>query len=148
MGKDSERSVHLERTAPLQFRVTNQSGSSMIIGNGDPDAFSPIELLLAAIAGCTAMDVDAITRKRTAPERFEVDIRADKIKDAGGNRLVNVEVNFQVRFPDSEAGAAATAVLPVAARKSHDRLCVVSRTVELPTPITVRIDGAELSERE
>jgi putative redox protein len=146
MGKDSERSVHLERTAPLQFRVTNQSGSSMIIGNGDTDAFSPIELLLAAIAGCTAMDVDAITGKRAEPERYEVDIRADKIKDAGGNRLANIEVNFEVRFPDSEAGDAARAVLPVAARKSHDRLCVVSRTVELPTPITVRIDGAELPE--
>jgi uncharacterized OsmC-like protein len=146
MGKDSERSVHLERTAPLQFRVTNQSGSSMIIGNGDADAFSPIELLLAAIAGCTAMDVDAITGKRAEPERYEVDIRADKTKDAGGNRLANIEVNFEVRFPDSEAGDAARAVLPVAARKSHDRLCVVSRTVELPTPITVRIDGAELPE--
>jgi len=92
--------------------------------------------------------VDAITRKRAEPERFEVGIRADKIKDAGGNRLVNIEVDFQVRFPDSETGAAAAAVLPVAARKSHDRLCVVSRTVELPTPITVRIDGSELPEPE
>jgi putative redox protein len=145
MGKDTERSVHLERTAPLQFRVINRQGSSMIIGNGDLDAFSPVDLLLAAIAGCTAMDVDAITGKRAEPEHFEVDIRADKIKDAGGNRLVNVEINFQVRFPDSEAGAAAAAVLPVAARKSHDRLCVVSRSVELPTPFTVRIVGSELS---
>ena len=96
----------------MQFRVTNQHGSSMIIGNGDPDAFSPIDLLLAAIAGCTAMDVDAITGKRAEPERYEVDIRADKIKDVGGNRLVNIEIDFQVRFPDSEAGAAAAAVLP------------------------------------
>ena len=81
----------------MQFRVTNQHGSSMIIGNGDPDAFSPIDLLLAAIAGCTAMDVDAITGKRAEPERYEVDIRADKIKDVGGNRLVNIEIDFRVR---------------------------------------------------
>jgi putative redox protein len=148
MGKDSERSVRLERTAPLQFQVTNRRGSSMIIGNGDPAAFSPIELLLAAIAGCTAMDVDAITGKRAEPERFEVGIRGDKIKDVDGNRLVNIEVNFEVRFPDTEAGAAATAVLPVAARKSHDRLCVVSRTVELSSPIAIRIDGSELPEPE
>jgi putative redox protein len=144
MGKDSERRVHLERTAPLQFRVTNQRGSSMNIGNGDPDAFSPIELLLAAIAGCTAMDVDAITRKRAEPERFDVSIRADKIKARDGNRLENIVVNFEVRFPATEEGAAAASGLHTAARRSHDRLCVVSRTVELGTPIAVRIDGAEL----
>jgi putative redox protein len=144
MGKDTERRVTLERTGQLEFRVTNRKGGSMVIGGEGQDAFTPIELLLAGIAGCTAMDVDAITGKRAQPERFDVSIRADKIKASDGNRLENIVVNFEVRFPSTEAGAAAASSVPGAARKSHDRLCVVSRTVELGTPIAVRIDGAEL----
>lgn len=44
-------------------------------------------------------------------------------------------------FPDGEAGDAARAVLPKAVAESHDRLCTVGRTVELPTPVEMRIDG-------
>jgi putative redox protein len=144
MGKDSERRVTLERTGPLEFRVTNRKGGSMVIGGEGQDSFTPIDLLLAGIAGCTAMDVDAITGKKAQAEAFDVSIRADKIKAADGNRLENIVVNFEVRFPATEEGAAAASGLPAAARRSHDRLCVVSRTVELGTPITVRIDGADL----
>jgi putative redox protein len=38
-------------------------------------------------------------------------------------------------------GDAARAVLPDAVKKSHDRLCTVSRTVELGTPIATRIES-------
>ena len=144
MAKDSERTVRLERTGPLQFRVTNRRGGSMVIGGEGQGAFTPIDLLLAGIAGCTAMDVDAITGKQAQPERFDVSIRADKIKAADGNRLENIVLNFEVRFPATQEGTAAASRVHAAARKSHDRLCVVSRTVELGTPIAVRIDGADL----
>lgn len=49
-------------------------------------------------------------------------------------------VTFRIRFPESEDGDKARALLPEAVRKSHDRLCTVSRTVELGTPITDRIE--------
>jgi uncharacterized OsmC-like protein len=144
MAKDTERKVTLERTGRLEFRVTNHKGGSMIIGGEGQGAFTPIELLLAGIAGCTAMDVDAITSKQAEPERLDVSIRADKIKASDGNRLQNIVVNFEVRFPETEEGRAAASSVPDAARRSHDRLCVVSRTVELGTPVAVRIHGEEL----
>ena len=49
-------------------------------------------------------------------------------------------ITFRVSFPDGEAGDRARAVLPDAVQKSHDRLCTVSRTIELGTPITNRIE--------
>ena len=49
--------------------------------------------------------------------------------------VLYIEVVFDVVFPEGEAGDAARTVLPVAITKSHDRLCTVSRTVELGTPI-------------
>ena len=65
-----------------------------------------------------------------------VDVRADKIRDENGNHLADVVVTFRVAFPEGDAGDAARAVLPEAARMSHERLCTVSRTVMLPTSVT------------
>ena len=50
-----------------------------------------------------------------------------------------IVVTFQVRFPDGPEGDAAREVLPVAARHSHDRLCTVGRTLQLPTSVALRI---------
>ena len=97
-------------------------------------------LLLAAIGGCTAIDVDMITTKRVEPAEFHVETTGDKIRDeGGGNRLTNLAVTFTVRFPDGEAGDAARERLPKAVQMSHDRLCTVSRTVELGTPVATTI---------
>jgi putative redox protein len=49
-------------------------------------------------------------------------------------------VTFRIRFPNGEDGDKARALLPDAVRKAHDRLCTVSRTVELGTPIGTRIE--------
>jgi hypothetical protein len=46
----------------------------------------------------------------------------------------------KIAFPAGEQGDQARKLLPDAVRKSHDRLCTVSRTVELGTPIATRID--------
>jgi uncharacterized OsmC-like protein len=47
---------------------------------------------------------------------------------------------FRVRFPDGAAGDEARAVLPAAVKRSHDRLCTVTRTVERATPVAYRIE--------
>jgi len=45
-----------------------------------------------------------------------------------------------VAFPDGDGGDAARRLLPDIVRKSHERLCTVSRTVMLGTEITTRIE--------
>jgi uncharacterized OsmC-like protein len=47
-------------------------------------------------------------------------------------------MTFRVRFPDGDGGDAARRLLPDIIRKSHERLCTVSRTIILGTDITVR----------
>jgi len=49
-------------------------------------------------------------------------------------------VTFRLKFPDGEGGDAARALLPEAVQRSHDRLCTVSRTVQLGTAVTTRIE--------
>jgi uncharacterized OsmC-like protein len=142
MTDDTLRAVDIERTGPEEYVVRNPRGGTMTVGSGGSAAFTPVELLLAAIGGCTAIDVDLITTRRAEPERFEVRVTGDKIRDEGGNRMTNLAVEFTVTFPEGAAGDAAREALPRAVRMSHDRLCTVSRTVELGTPVSTAITEA------
>ncbi len=135
------RAVTLTRVSKGVFDVANERGGTMRIGGGGED-FSPVELLLAAIAGCTAIDVDYITTKRVQPETFTVDASGEKLRDDSGNHMGDLRVEFTVTFPEGEDGDRARDRLPDAIARSHDRLCTVSRTVERGTPITAREAGA------
>jgi len=54
------------------------------------------------------------------------------------NHLTDIVVTFRIRFPEGEGGDKARELLPDAVRKSHDRLCTVSRTIELGSPVHTR----------
>ncbi len=139
MSEQTHRSVDLARVRKGHYRVTNERGGELELGSGDDASFSPVELLLAAIAGCSAIDVDFITSKRSEPSRFELSMSGDKVRDEHGNHLTDLVLSFDVAFPDDAAGAAAAGVLESAVRASHDRLCIVSRTVEVGAPVEVRL---------
>jgi len=134
------RVVTVERIAGGEFAAVNSRGGRITFGTGNGTEFTPTELLLAAIGGCTAIDVDILTSRRAEPERFEIRVDADKVRDDEGNRLTGIEVTYRIAFPGGEQGDAARAILPDVVGKSHDRLCTVGRTVEISTPIGTRIE--------
>lgn len=137
MPDTAHRSVSVGRAPDGHLFATNVRGGTLSFG-GDTD-FTPTELLLVAIASCTAIDVDTLTSRRAQPTAFEVIAEAEKVRDDEGNHLTDITVTFRLEFPAGEAGDAARAVLPDAVKKSHDRICTVGRTVELGSPITPRI---------
>ena len=142
MATDSaHRSIRLERIENSRYVVTNDRGGQISIGKGEGTDFTPVDLLLAGIGGCTAIDVDILTSRRAEPDAFEVLVEAEKVRDDAGNRLTGIVATFRITFPGGEDGDKARALLPDAVRKSHDRLCTVSRTVELGTPIATRIES-------
>lgn len=141
MSANTERSVSLKRTTAGSYVATNWRGGELPLGSGgESKDFTPVELFLAAIAGCTAIDVDTVTSRRAAPEQFELTARGDKIRDASGNRMENLEVTFRVRFPAGPEGDAARETLPGIVAKSNERFCTVSRTVEIGTPVKASIE--------
>ncbi|HSK23019.1 MAG TPA: OsmC family protein [Egicoccus sp.] len=140
MADDEQRTVTLERVETGVYRATNPAGAELIFGSMAESGFSPVELLLAAIGGCSAVDVDVVTGRHAEHERFEVEVAAAKIRDeSGGNILRDITMTFHVTFPDGGAGDKARELLPRAVRTSHDRTCTVSRTVEAGTAVEVRI---------
>lgn len=133
------RTVGIERTTNGRFVITNGRDGHITIGTGDGADFTPTELLLAAIGGCTAIDVDILTSRRAEPTKFEIQVDANKVRDEHGNRLEDIAVTFTIDFPEGKEGDVARAILPDAVEKSHDRLCTVGRTVELGAPVTTHI---------
>jgi putative redox protein len=89
------------------------------------------------------VDADVATTRHAQPLRFEVVVAGDKVSDDAGSRMENLSATFHVRFPAGEEGDRARAILPRAVKLSHDRLCTVSRTVELGTPVTSTIADTE-----
>jgi len=138
--KPSHRSISLGRREKGHYTVTNVRGGTIPVSSGDNADFTPVELLLAGIAGCTSVDVDFLTARRAEPESFEVEVEAKKVSDEQGSHLRDIVVTFRVGYPQGAGGDAARAILPDIVRKSHDRLCTVSRTVMLGADIRAVIE--------
>lgn len=136
----------IDRTSASTYTVTNERGGTIVVSSGGGTAFTPVELLLTAIAACTAVDVDIVTARRAEPDSFRVEASANKVRDEHGNHLKDIEVTFKVAFPEGSAGDKAREVLPGIVEMSHNRLCTVSRTVELGTPITSRVANGSAPE--
>jgi uncharacterized OsmC-like protein len=140
MASDPYRNVTITRTSAGCYSAVNGRGGTLEFGTGDVQDFTPVELFLAAVGGCTAVDVDIFTTRRAEPESFVVEAGGEKVRDEEGNRMQNLSVTFRLKFPEGEGGDAARAILPEAVQRSRDRLCTVSRTVERGTPVTTRIE--------
>src|SRR5215213_872167 len=85
MSGDSLRTVTLSRLGRHHFQAENSRGGTLSFGNARWGEFTPVELLLVAIGGCTAMDVDAITVKRSEPARFQVTCSGHYSRSVHGN---------------------------------------------------------------
>jgi putative redox protein len=141
MSEDTHRHVTIERISSKQYTVTNERGGKMTVGAGDGTDFTPVELLLTGIGACTAIDVDILTSRRAEPDSFAIAVDAEKLHDEKGrNHLADIVVTFRIAFPEGDGGDKARALLPDAVKQSHERLCTVSRTVELGTPVTSVIE--------
>lgn len=137
MTDDTLRSIEVTKIGPHRFKATNARGGETFFGVGglDPD-FTPVELFLAAIAGCSAIDVESITHKRAVSTTFTVDAEGHKERDESGNHLTGLRVTFDVSFPPGPEGDAAREMLPRAIEMSRDRLCSVGRTVQRGAEVT------------
>ena len=71
-------SAKLNWTDELRFSASVQDGRALKLNSADDmgEAFTPMELFLLALAGCTAMDVQWImTKQRRKVDRFEISVK-------------------------------------------------------------------------
>ncbi len=134
------RSVELSRVATGHYRARNAAGAELEFGQRE-GLMSPVELLLAAIAGCSSIDVDTATSRSSEPTDFRVDATAQKVVEDGANRLDGINLSFNLTFPDDDGGRKAASMVERLVALSHDKYCTVSRTVERGTAVSYDVRG-------
>lgn len=140
MEESSPRTVSLRRESEGVYVATNEAGAQLRFGHNVEDGFGNVELLLAAVAGCSGTDLDVMTTRRAEPTRFEATVTADKVTGGAGNILRDIVVTFHVEFPEGEDGDRARARIEPALRAAHERTCTVSRTIEHGASVTLVAD--------
>ncbi|WP_159609728.1 OsmC family protein [Glutamicibacter sp. JC586] len=133
------REVNVQRTESGKYIATSvASGASIEFGQGE-GLLSPVELLLAAIAGCSSIDVDVATTRRSEPEKFDVLASGYKISEDGASRMDDIHLGFDLKFPDTEEGRKAAGMVERIVKLSHEKYCTVSRTVELGASVVSEV---------
>lgn len=126
--------VRVERTDDGGFRATNARGAEVRMGDGEEEgAFTPVELLLAALGGCHIVTVEPLTAKRGHRlVRLAMTVSADK---AEANRLGPATVTYDVELPSEESAEVFRAV----AGRVHEKYCTVGRSLEEGTEVRLVI---------
>jgi uncharacterized OsmC-like protein len=124
-------SVRVERIGD-GFVARNSRGAEIAIGGSDDDgAFTPVELLLAALGGCETVTVEPLTAERGHRlVKLAVTVEAEKVAPT---KLGTITVTYDVEFPpdDDEAPQVFTDV----AHRVHENHCTVGRALREVTPL-------------
>lgn len=94
-------------------------------GGGQRRGLTPMELLLVALGGCTAMDVISILKKkRQNPQRFEVHLRGMK-KEEHPRAYQTVEITYHLWGSDLDYPNALRAL-----ELSEEKYCAVGASLK------------------
>lgn len=120
-----EKVVTLNRESGLRFVARTGSGHDLVIDNAVGDKGPrPTELLLASIAGCTAMDiVDILAKKRQVFDTYSVRVSGTQREEAPNVFLEIVVLHI------IEGAAVETAAVARSIELSAGKYCTVSAQI-------------------
>ncbi|WP_073488757.1 OsmC family protein [Streptoalloteichus hindustanus] len=122
--------VVVRRDAQGSFTAVNARGAEVSIGRAsEGQAFSPVELLMAAIGACAGLSAERVIARRLG-EDAPVTLHVTADKDDEANRLSRVRVSLDLDLSDLDETERETLAETVA--RAVERACTVSRTVEPP----------------
>lgn len=113
------------RTNQNEYTVTNQDGTSLKVSpHGTPGAFSPGELLQAALLGCASLSADAQLSHMLGAD---FDAEASVKSTEADNFITDMLVEFQIKTEGLD-DAEREKIIKAAAKKI-ERLCIVKRSL-------------------
>lgn len=117
------KSVRATHEAGMRFSITTGSGHTLAIDDAEGDsAPRPAELLLAAQAGCTALDVAAIlAKKRQAFGAYAVSVTGVQREDRHPHLYVRIDIVHEFEGADLDVTAVRRAI-----ELSATRYCTAS----------------------
>jgi len=128
--KPSSAAVKVKWIDGMRFVASDDRGHSIVIDDskehgGEGSGFSPMQLLLAALGGCTGMDVVSISRKqRQRLTNLEILVSGERVADFP---RVYGKVHVEYRLRGDSLGQKA---VERAIQLSEDKYCSVGATIK------------------
>ncbi len=123
----------------FNIEATNEDGNTLLMDGsaeigGHGKGMRPMQLLLAAVGGCSAIDVILILKKqKQVIDSFEIEVdgEREKIEDYSLFRdiVLHFKIKGQVDYDKAER----------AIKLSMDKYCSVSKTLESTAKITYKL---------
>ncbi len=138
-----KRSARVVWREGMTFDATTLSGHSLVLDapkpGGNNRGPSPVELLLVALAGCTAMDIVSILKKKREPlEGLTVSVEGTRA-DTDPRVYTDIELVYHVR------GRVKPQALAHAIELSETKYCSVgimlAGTAKITTRYEIKADG-------
>jgi len=120
----------------MQFVATDSAGHSIIMDaskqyGGEGSGFSPLQLLLVALGGCTGIDIADIMRKqRQQLDGLEIIVSGERVKEPP-RVYSNIHVEYRVHGKDVKEKAVQRAI-----RLSEDKYCSVGAMLKAKAKVT------------
>lgn len=120
----------------MRFVATDNVGHSIVMdaskqSGGESSGFSPMQLLLIALGGCTGMDVVHIMRKqRQQVKDLEILVSGKRVKEPP-RVYNNIHVEYKINGEDIKESAVQRAI-----QLSEDKYCSVGATLRAKAKVT------------
>jgi putative redox protein len=122
------------------FETENEKGNKITLDNSAGEVqkgFTPMELLLAGVGGCSAIDIVHILKKqRQEIESFFIEVDGEKEKVEGYSVWRNINIHYHIKGKVDYEKALRAAEL------SHQKYCSVSKALSHDSNITFSVTVA------
>lgn len=132
--------ISINRTdKDYQMEAVNESGNKILMDGslaigGHESGFRPMQLLLAAVGGCSSIDVISILKKQKQDiESFEVEVDGEREKIEDYSLFKDIVLHFKIKGKVDRDKA------EKAIKLSMEKYCSVSKTLEPTAKITFKL---------
>ncbi len=132
----ASRVVKVKWIDGMRFVATDSMGHSIVMDaskhvGGEGSGFSPLELLLAALGGCTGIDiVDIMRKQRENVEDLEIVVSGKRAKEPP-RVYTRIHVNYRIKGKDIKEKKVQRAI-----ELSEDKYCSVRAMLHAKTDMT------------
>jgi len=120
----------------MRFVATDSMGHSIVMDaskqvGGEGSGFSPLQLLLAALGGCTGIDiVDLMRKQRQKVDNLEIVISGERVEEPP-RVYKDIHAEYRVKGKDIKEEAVQRAI-----RLSEDKYCSVGAMLKAKAKVT------------
>ncbi|MEI6813241.1 MAG: OsmC family protein [bacterium] len=131
----ADNTVMLTWHGDRRFEAGRAGGPTIRMDGDTTTAPSPVDALISALAGCTAVDVvDILKKRRTEPTALEIVVTAER-SDGTPRRVVKVHLSYRITGGGVEHDHALRAI-----DLAVTKYCSVRDSLDPELPVTWSLD--------